>query len=207
VCIAESRRLHAVEAHSAGSDDDHARARGNRCPVYDGAESRDHGTSEERRDVERQRRRHDGELRLVDDDLLGERTGMHRLLHGLAFRGAKPALAVGRELPVAQMWLASLAEETAPARAEEAHDHVITRLHAPHALADLLHDTRRLVTVDRWKRSAPGSLGEVDVAMADRARGDGDSDFAGLWRIEPQLLDPEGRSEGSTDGGSHAGGG
>ena len=73
---ADERALHAVEADPARADDDDARADGDLGRVDDRAQARDHAAREQRGDVERYEVRHDGELRDVDDHLLGERAGV-----------------------------------------------------------------------------------------------------------------------------------
>ncbi len=102
------------------------------------------------------------------------------------------------------MPLVALAEVTASAGALKAHDDAVADRDAFDSRSHLLDDSCRFVPVDRREHASPRSLGERDVAVADRAGGDADPDLSLLGRSESELLDPERRAELSADRGSHS---
>ncbi len=91
--------LDAVEPDPSGSDNEHARAP--LGAIDDGAEAGDDTAAEEHGDIEADRRRDDRDLRLVDDDRLGERGRVQPLGNMLASDGPKPAAEIGRTLVLA----------------------------------------------------------------------------------------------------------
>jgi len=128
---------------------------------------------------------------------------VHRLLDRLAGSRVESNFSIGGKLALAEMRLVPFAEETATAGAKKADNDAVAGSDAAPARADLLDGPSGLVPVHRRERSSPGAVGEVDVAVTDRTRGDRDPYFTGPRWSELQILDLQGLSEGAADGGSH----
>src|SRR5207253_8837450 len=91
-----------------------------------------------------------------------------------------------------------------PARAAERHpveDHVVLRLDALDAGADLLDDARALVAEHAGERHGEVSGDGVQVAVAHTARAEPDEDLAVARVADGERLDRERLADGVQDGG------
>ena len=77
---------------------------------------------------------------------------------------------------------------------------MIARRKADHAGTDFLHDACPLMAEDDRERRRMDALGDVEVGVADPARGHADEHLARLGRIELELLDDERLPEFVQDG-------
>src|SRR3989454_2190753 len=137
--------------------------------------------------------RHDGELR-------------HRADAGeLADAGPVAVEDLGgHRLHVAHLAEVGVARVAVPARAAERHpveDHVVLRLDALDAGADLLDDARALVAEHAGKRHGEVSGNGVQVAVADAARAEPDEDLAVARIADGERLDRERLPDGGPGGG------
>src|SRR5262245_25367733 len=85
--------------------------------------------------------------------------------------------------------MSTIAGRTMTARTNEGDDHMIADLELFHVLADLRDDPRRFMAVNRGERAAPAAICENDVAMADRAGCDIDSNLSLAGAIDVDIFD------------------
>jgi hypothetical protein len=80
---------------------------------------------------------------------------------------------------------------------------MISRLNAAHSGSDGFHHPGGFVSVHGGQPPTPRTFGVKDVAVADRTGGEFHLHFSNLWRSEFDVLNHEGFSEFSANGGFH----
>src|SRR5690606_3002119 len=168
------------DAHAAAAEHDDRRA-GRHLGRVDGRPDAGHdAAADERRDLVGGLGVDLHDALLGHDHLLGPRAGAGEAEHRLAVE-EEVGRAGGGELDVdAQVRLLEVdAELAAAARRAPGDDHVVPRLHAGHALADLADDAGALVAGHERRGLRDGAVHARDVGVAHAGGVDPDLDLTG----------------------------
>ncbi|GEM_PF-5796782 len=195
--------MDAVEAHTAGVDDDDTAACFDLGGIGHGAKPGDDAAGEQRCTVETDICGNQDDLGLFDNDGLGEGSRSQALMDGDATPGALPALRIEREGRFTHVRFVSLTEVAATTGSEQRDDDVIAGRNRCNSWADFFDDASSLMSIHGRQCAAPGSLKVMDIAVTDGARKESDLDLSRMGRIDFDLLDDQGFPELVADGRLH----
>jgi DNA-binding GntR family transcriptional regulator len=91
-----------------------------------------------------------------------------------------------------------------PARRQDREHHVIADADALHLVAESFHNSRCLMSQDRWEWHKPAlSIDRIEIAPAQSARRNADEHLTSPWRFELNLLDLERSPRTGENGPTH----
>ena len=191
--------LHDVETDTAGAENGHGGARGHTRGVEHGADARHDRAAHEGGAVQRHGGVDADGGRFVDDGARGVGGDVAIVVDGLPAEG-HPRGAVGQEPAPRQPLLAEVgaADHAIVAAATgrcPRKDDVVAGLELTNARSHALDRARALVAQhDGHGHPFPASVGGVETAVADAARGHPHEHFTLARPLEVELLDPERRA-------------